>query len=266
MPDQAAGLRSLFARRRPSLLVVAGGDPCKAAVAAHFAHEAAAAKRATLLVDGGVGELAAVCGASCRYELAQVLSGDRALSDVIKILTPELLLMPAARALLRYDVLSRDEQARLALAFSSGITETFALAGAPDAQVDLVVVNAHQGQATRALDAFGRDARVVIVASDGSKPLRAAYTEMRRLVAVGLENFEVVVPLTPASTDAGKAYANLAKTAKRFLDIELADGGTIAVTPPPPRTAITFSSTRVPAVSPFPIQSPTHEVPHAAIH
>jgi flagellar biosynthesis protein FlhG len=202
----------------------------------------------------------------CRYELSQVLSGDRALSDVIKVLSTELLLLPAARALLRYDVLSRDEQARLALAFSSGIGEIFAQAGAPDAQVDLVVVNAEQGQAVRAIEAFGRDARVVIVASDGSKPLRAAYTEVRRLVELGLENFEVVVPVTVESADAGTAYANLAKTAKRFLDIDLADGGTVTVVPPPSRTAITFSSTRMHSASPFPLQSPTHEVPHAAIH
>lgn len=277
MPDQAAGLRSLFARRRPSLLVVAGGDPCRAAVAAHFAREAASAGRATLLVDGGVGELASVCGVSCRFELAQVLTGDRALSDVIKVIAPNLLLLPSARALVRFGSLSSDEQGRLATAFTNGIAETFALAGSPDAQVELVVVNADRDQAGCALEAFGRDARIVIVASNASKSLRAAYTEIRGLVELGFENFEVIVPVNDAAPDAGNAYANLAKTAKRFLEIDLSDGGTVSVVPPPPRPAITFSSTRT-SSAPTPPQQPspaspvhapslsTSEVSHAAVH
>lgn len=230
MPDQAAGLRSLFARRRPSLLIVAGSDPCKAAVAVHFAREAAAGCRATVLIDGTAGQAAAACDVSCRYELAHVLAGDKTIAEVLRPLTPYLLLLPAARALSRFGSFSREEEARLADAFSQGIAQALTGAGAQDAQVDLIVVVADEGRAARAVEAFGRDARVVIVASDQAASLRGAYVEMKALAQQhSLEHFEIVVPRLADAIGAGVAFGNLAGTARRFLDIELTDGGSVAM-------------------------------------
>lgn len=231
MPDQAAGLRSLFARRRPSLLIVAGSDACKAAVAAHFARDAAAGSRATVLIDGTAGQAAAACDVSCRYELANVLAGDVPMAEVLRALTAHLLLLPAARALSRFGSFTAEEDARLAAAFSAGIAEALTAAGAEDAQVDLIVVNAEEAQAARAVEAFGHDARVVIVASDNAASLRGAYFEMKALTQQhGLENFEIVVPRFSDATS-GLAFANLSNTARRFLDIELTDGGSVLLSP-----------------------------------
>ena len=233
MPDQAAGLRSLFARRRPSLLIVAGDDASKAAVAVHFAREAAAGGRATVLIDGTPGDLAIACELSCRYELAHVLAGDKPLSDVLRALTPHLLLLPAARALSRFGSFTPDEETRLAEAFSTGIAQALATAGASETQVDLIVVNADVLQAARAVEAFGRDARVVLVACDQPGSLRAAYLELKSLSQVpGLENFEIVVPRLNDDDAPGVAFANLANAARRFLEIELTDGGAVTVAPP----------------------------------
>ena len=261
MPDQAAGLRSLFARRRPSLLIVAGCDGAKAAVAAHFAHDAAASHRATVLVDGTAGQVAAACGIGCRYELANVLAGDVSFSDVVRALTPHLLLLPAARALSRFGSFDADEEARLSESFSSGITQALADAGT-EAQVDLIVVNADEGQASRAVEAFGRDARVVIVASDHHASLRGAYAEMKALSQQhGLEIFEIVTPRASDEEPVGLAFANLAATARRFLEIELVDGG--AITLPPTQGAVAFESNPAPPKS---NQSTSREeVSHAAV-
>lgn len=233
MPDQAAGLRSLFARRRPSLLIVAGSDACKAAVAVHFAREAAAGSRATVLIDGTAGQVATACELACRYELAHVLAGDMAIDAVLRALTPHLLLMPAARALSRFGSFSAAEDARLADAFSAGITQALASAGSQETQVDLIVVNAEEAQAARAVEAFGRDARVVIVASDNAQSLRGAYVEMKALAQQqNLENFEIVVPRFDESGTSGIAFTNLANAARRFLDIELRDGGSVLLAVP----------------------------------
>lgn len=233
MPDQAAGLRSLFARRRPSLLIVAGSDACKAAVAVHFAREAAAGSRATVLIDGTAGQVATACELACRYELAHVLAGDMAIDAVLRALTPHLLLMPAARALSRFGSFSAAEDGRLADAFSTGITQALASAGSQETQVDLIVVNAEEAQAARAVEAFGRDARVVIVASDNAQSLRGAYVEMKALAQQqNLENFEIVVPRFDESGTSGIAFTNLANAARRFLDIELRDGGSVLLAVP----------------------------------
>ena len=230
MPDQAAGLRSLFARRRPSLLIVAGSDPCKAAVAVHFARKAAAGGRATVLIDGSPGQVATACNRACRYDLAHVLTGDKTLDDVVSALTPQLLLLPAARALSRFGSFNADEEARLADAFSTGIAQALAVAGAEETQVDLIVVHAEERQAVRAVDAFGRDARMILVASDQAASLRGAYQELKALTQVpGLDNFEIVVPRFDDAEPASLAYANLANTARRFLDIELTDGGAVTL-------------------------------------
>ncbi len=233
MPDQAAGLRSLFARRRPSLLIVAGSDACKAAIAVHFAREAAAGSRATVLIDGTAGQVATACELACRYELAHVLAGDMAIDEVLRALTPHLLLMPAARALSRFGSFSAAEDARLADAFSTGITQALACAGSQETQVDLIVVNAEEAQAARAVEAFGRDARVVIVASDNAQSLRGAYVEMKALAQQqNLENFEIVVPRFDETGTSGIAFTNLANAARRFLDIELRDGGGVLLAVP----------------------------------
>ena len=279
MPDQAAGLRSLFARRRPSLLIVAGSDASKAAVSLHFAREAATGRRATVLVDGTPGQVAIACDAACRYELAHVLAGDKTLDDVLRPLTPHLLLLPAARALSRFGSFSDDEHARLADAFSSGIARALTTAGAAETQVDLIVVNAEEGQAVRAVEAFGRDARVVVVASDHASSLRGAYLEMKALVGEqNLENFEIVVPCPDEGADPGVAFGNLANAARRFLDIELTDGGTVSVPSPgghrnggPPRAAgpgargAENTASQAPAAAAF-SSTPTtqNEVTHAA--
>jgi MinD-like ATPase involved in chromosome partitioning or flagellar assembly len=272
MSDQAAGLRSLFARRRPSLLIVAGSEPMKGAVAAHFASEAATAGRATVLVDGSAGEVAIACGVSCRYELAHVVSGDKALADVLKVLTPHLLLLPAARALSRFGSFSADEQARLEQAFSTGIAEAYANAGATEAQVDLIVVNAEVGRASRAIDAFGRDARVVIVASDRAASLRGAYLETKILSQQhGLEHFEIVVPASGDTAGSGVTFANLANAARRFLDIDVVDGGTVAIassyarrTAPTHRATSNEAASELAAASVLPTPS-LNEASHAAI-
>jgi MinD-like ATPase involved in chromosome partitioning or flagellar assembly len=227
MPDQAAGLRSLFARRRPSLMIVAGSDAAKAAVALHFAREAAAGNRATVLIDGTAGQIAMACDVPGRYELAHVLAGDVPFRDVVRALTPHLLLLPAARALSRFGSFDAEEEARLAESFSSGIAQALTDAGT-QTQVDLIVVNADEGQASRAVDAFGRDAQVIIVASDQGASLRGAYAEMKALTQLqGLEIFEIVVPRFGDDAPTGVAFANLSATARRFLDIELVDGGAI---------------------------------------
>ncbi len=257
MPDQAAGLRSLFARRRPSLLVVAGSDARKAAIAAHFARAAADAGRATLLVDGTPGELAQACRVACRHELAHVVAGDVSLTDVARPLTRHLLLLPAARALARVGSYGAADEARLAAAFSHGVADAFAAIGA-DAQVDLVVVHAAPSEATRAVAAFGRDARIAIVASDDGASLRGAYAEMKALSrAHAVERFEIVTPRFDDEPATGLAFANLAATARRFLEIELVDGGSIIVARPPGDVA-RRSATPTPSTS-------DDEVHHAAV-
>jgi len=257
MPDQAAGLRSLFTRSRPSLLLVAGRHPAKAAIAVHFAREAAAAHRATVIVDGTPGQVATACDLACRYELAHVVAGDVALSAVVRTLTPNLLLLPAARALSRLGSFSAEEEARLSEIFAGGVTAALAGGGA-DAQIDLIVVHAEEMQAARAIDAFGRDARVVIVASDHGPSLRGAYAEMKSLSQrYAIEKFEIVTPTFAGSAGAGLAFANLAATARRFLRIELVDGGAIQVPIP--------HGTARPGAKPSPALSTNEdEVSHAA--
>ena len=276
MPDQAAGLRNLFARRRPSLMIVAGSDACKAPVAVHFARDAAAGRRATVLVDGTAGQTAAACNLACRYELAHVLAGDKPLDAVVRALTPHLLLLPAARALSRFGSFSPDEDERLADAFSSGLPKAFHAAGGDGAQVDLIVVVADEAKAARAVDAFGRDARIVVVASDHATSLRGAYVEMKALSQQhGIENFEIVVPRFDDEPAAGVAFANLTATARRFLDIELTDGGSVLLTAPGDVDAAGHASPRPPFDAPAAraahaptadsISHPEHEVTHAAV-
>jgi MinD-like ATPase involved in chromosome partitioning or flagellar assembly len=225
MSDQAEGLRSLFARRAPTLVVVAGSDVAKPAVALRIASEAAATGAGALIVDGTPGRVARVAGVSCRYELADVASGDVAVEDVLRRVASGVCLLPAARALNRAGAFTGEEHARVAEAFANGISRAFSKDGART--IDRIVVHAADGRAARAIEAFGPNARAVIVASDDRASLHGAYFEMKALAQAGVTRFELVA--RPAGTvRAALAYSNLEETARRFLDVELVDGGSIA--------------------------------------
>jgi flagellar biosynthesis protein FlhG len=257
MPDQAESLRGLFARRRPSLVVVGGSDAAKTDVAVQMARDAANGGRATILVDATPGRVAAACATSCRYELSHVAAGDLALADVVRAITPHLMLLPAARALARFDSFVAAERARLAAAFSTGFAEVLAASGF-EPQVDLIVVHAEDGRAARAVEAFGRDARVVIVASEHGSSMRGAYAEMKALRQQGLDRFEIVVPRVDGTDANGIVFANLAAAARRFLEIELQDGGAIELSGPRDAQARASQSTHSTPL-------PEEEVSHAAI-
>ena len=232
--DQASGLRNLFARRRPEIVIVCGCASTRPDVAVQLAQAAAAEGRETLLVDASVGEVAGRLSARlpvpCRYELNHVVTGDKALCDVLRTIRPRLTLLPAARALARFGMYDADETARLYAAFARDL-----------ADVESVVVHATAADAASVASAFGRDARIVVAAADDAESLRDSYRELKALARhVGFTRFEIVTMVaTPSrvrklSIDANpppdRAFANLAATARRFLDpdIELVDGGSVA--------------------------------------
>jgi hypothetical protein len=163
-------------------------------------------------------------------------------------------LLPAARALTRAGTFTPAEAARMAEAFASGIPRALA---DTDGAIGRIVVHAADGRATRAVDAFGRDGRAVIVASEDRASLHGAYFEMKALAQAGVTRFELVTRAEGPSMN-GIAYLNLAATARRFLDIDLADGGSIA------EPVTSARATRASKPSPM---TPTYEeeVSHAAI-
>ncbi len=135
-------------------------------------------------------------------------------------------------------------------------------------------MHADDGKAGRAVEAFGRDARVVVVASDHADSLRGAYAELKTLSQThAVENFEIVAPRFEGGEASLVAFANLSNAARRFLDIELVDGGSVVVPRPKvdvARTSLlvrtkTPTSDETPASDAVPQTFPTHaEVPHAA--
>lgn len=101
VPDQAATLRRLFARRQARVLpVFAGGtrDTAGATWLAKLATGFARQGERTLVIDAARVHIAAALGLRARYDLQHVLDGDCALGEALLDAAPGLHVLPAARA------------------------------------------------------------------------------------------------------------------------------------------------------------------------
>ncbi len=99
--DQAAGLRRLFAARRPPARIVpllTLGDDHRG-LAVDLAAALTRQGERVLLLDGESGQIAPMLGLKARYDLRHVLSGERALEMVALAVDDGFRVMPAGRLL-----------------------------------------------------------------------------------------------------------------------------------------------------------------------
>jgi flagellar biosynthesis protein FlhG len=207
--DQADGLRALFDRQRPNVLIMAGGTRAQPQVCAAVARAYAAQDIPVLLLDGSTALLAPTLGVTVRYELAHVIAGDKRLAEVVHFPEANIALLPARRGL--------EQLAHLDARRGRTVREQFATWRWP---VELLIVNARAQTSALALATFGGNARVIAVVSGEGDTITAAYREIKGLRQVaGVTECDVIVHGAHDHEAARAVFSRLALACEDFLGV-----------------------------------------------
>lgn len=215
--DQATGLRRLFARRMRRPLGVGGIDA--APVVCDLARTLAGLGSRVLVIDRTLGEVAMRMHVRTRFELAQVVAGDRSLADVLIDGPDGVGILPAARGL--------DELALNTAASEGGWQARLAAwLAAAQRDFDVWLING--------LPPAGDDADVLLAIEPTAQGITGAYAQIKALAHCrGQRSFGIVIHRANSEATARATFASVAATAQRFLRANLDYRGAIPTDAPP---------------------------------
>ncbi|HKO88565.1 MAG TPA: hypothetical protein VJU83_08615 [Burkholderiales bacterium] len=192
--DQAEGLRRIFAKHRAVILPVLAPGGQQGGLVANLAMALTLSGREVLIVDTARGEVPQAMGLRARYELADVVSGDKRLQEVVLSPLNGLRIVPAARA----------------LAQASDISQwVSALVSELTPHPDVVIVHLHTPLA-------GMEGDVLIAASPIAETVTRTYAALKRMQTKS-SRIRLVVCGTAAEQGARNLHRALNDATQRFI-------------------------------------------------
>lgn len=213
--DQAEGLRRLLGRDAMRVVTVISGKPRagQTSIVANLACALAGQGKSVLIIDEGIGagSCAARLGLAPRLELAQVLTGQASLAQILTPYHEAIRILPAREGLRRLTGLTPERHDQLARAMQT-------LAWKPDITlIDLAADRTHPTlPAASAADA------VLVVLAPGHAAITQAYALIKQLAqAFGQRQFHLLATKTKDDAEAAAVYNNMAEAATRYLHARL---------------------------------------------
>jgi flagellar biosynthesis protein FlhG len=222
---QIEGLKRAVAPGPVQVIAVTGGKGGvgKTSVAVNLATAMTTAGRRVLLLDGdlGLANVDVLLGMTPRYTLANVLSGERTLEEII-VRTPEgLQIVPAASGVAEMANLDTAQHLGLVQAFSS-----------LSQQIDVLVVDTAAGIADGVLRFTQAAQQVLLVICDEPTSFTDAYALVKVLSRQhGVARFRVLANRTKAPGQGEALFAKFERVTARFLDVTLEYAGEIPEDP-----------------------------------
>jgi flagellar biosynthesis protein FlhG len=211
--DQATGLRGMF---KPALRVLptvsgARGVGLKSVIV-NLAAAIAAGGQRPVVIDGGRALVASALGLKARYELMQLLTGEREFDEAV-LSAGDFSVLPATKGIEAF-VDSGATPPELFGAFTT-LSQPFDCA--------LLAVPARMAAALTPVES-----EIVFVTNDSADVLTATYQEIKVLNSeYGRLRFRIIFNGVRDVHRAQDAYARLADTAQLYFHAELALGGMI---------------------------------------
>jgi flagellar biosynthesis protein FlhG len=213
--DQADGLRRLFGGRAPQVVAFASGrEACgRSALVVQTAAALAAANHGVVIVDENPAPDNALTafGLTARYDLFNVVRGDRSLAQVTVTAAPLVRIVPAARAARELDRPGVVGRQRLAAALRE------MQQGAGFVLIDCA------GRRGSHLSPVAASARhfSVVVAAQGSA-ITQAYALIKRVAQdYGRDTFQIAVTRARSVEEARAIYSNMRRVAREHLGVRL---------------------------------------------
>jgi flagellar biosynthesis protein FlhG len=221
IPDQAAGLRRIFARSVVRTVALTSGAPGsgRSVVAANLACALGRRGRNVCLVEQGRGRsgVAELLGVRASGDLVDVIRRDQALTAVMNPGPEGIRLVRCGDALRLFATLPEDQEARLARAFA-----------ALEPPVDVLLVDTPAGLSVTLPGMALASAELVVVVSAEAESITGAYALMKRLSwDFARRRFHVLVTRVRSADQAHAVLSNLSRTAERYLGVKLSSLGWI---------------------------------------
>lgn len=213
--DQAAGLRRLFGARAPQVVAFASGrEACgRTTLLVQSAAALAMAGYGVVIVDENPAPNNAVSafGLTARYDLSNVLHGDRSLRQVSLQAAPLVRIIPAARAARDLDHADGTLRERL----DAVLREIQAGAG-------FVLIDSapRRGGHLSALSLAARHLAIVVAAHPSA--IKNSYELIKRMAQErGRDGFQVVITRARAKEEARAIFENMKRLASDSLGVRL---------------------------------------------
>lgn len=225
--DQAAGLRQMARRLNPRAQIIAvtsgKGGVGKTNLSVNLAATLAGMKRRVILLDADLGLANAdiLCNVQPRYNLAHVVAGQRAISEVITPVPAGFSLVAGASGLAKMADLHESERRRI-------IAELETLQD----MADIVIVDTGAGIGRNVLSFTAAADQIVVVTTPEPTAITDAYAVLKVLVRCGTEGKISVIVNQAHSRDEAKAvHERIAHVARQFLKTDVAFGGYVLTDP-----------------------------------
>jgi flagellar biosynthesis protein FlhG len=202
---------------RPSLRVFAvtsgKGGVGKTNLVSNLAIEMARCGRRVLLIDAdlGLANVDIVLGVSPQATLAEVLRGEKRISEAIVSGPAGVKILPAASGVVEIAHLSAEERLLL-------LTELDSL----DEEFDVVLLDTGAGISENVLFFASAAQEIIVVAIPEPTSMADAYALMKVLGARhAARRFRLVVNMVKSAEEGRSVYARLSEVASRFLDVSI---------------------------------------------
>jgi flagellar biosynthesis protein FlhG len=195
------------------------GGVGKTNVAVNLSLALADAGKKVVLMDADLG-LANVdiqLGIKADKTLAEVMSGECSLSDVLVTTTGGIRVIPASSGVQSLTQLGPREHAGLIQAFSE-----------LDDQIDVLIVDTAAGISESVISFVRASQEVLVVVCDEPSSITDAYALVKLLNRdYGMQRFRVLANMTRSPEEGRNLFAKFLRVAERFLDVSLQYAGDI---------------------------------------
>ena len=219
--DQAQGLRRVVSPEPVNVIAVSSGKGGvgKTNVSVNLAVSLAREGKEVVLLDAdmGLANVDVLLGLSPEYDLSHVLSGERALDEVIVEGPGGLKIVPASSGIRQMANLTEVEQAGLITAFND-LSHV----------IDVMVVDTGAGISSNVMNFCSAAQEVLVVVCDEPASITDAYAFIKVLSReYGIKNYQVVANMAHTAHEGRELFMKLSKATDKYLDVVLSFLGTV---------------------------------------
>ncbi|MFA6015078.1 MAG: AAA family ATPase [Gallionellaceae bacterium] len=213
--DQAEGLRRMLSRSAARVVTVVGARSGLGAtsVVVNLASAWARDGKDVLILDEhlSTNNVANSLALKPRYDLLNVLRGDKTLREVMLTVTDGIRILPVARAMQSLSKLKETESEKLLASLTHAAKN-----------MDIVLVDAAAREGVSVCASLSGDEPLVLVLNNTASGITESYAMLKQMALLnGRQSFDIIVNKVNDAAEARAIFDNMAQLAQRNLQVRL---------------------------------------------